>query len=128
MTFAERYVGDLLDQVVSVINAPTADKPYHKTYTIRLLGNVVEGRPVVHLNLTMDELKAAIIAQLKAGKVVWFGSDTLQRSIPEKLKTGASLAARTRKSLSSAGKPEAERATVSGTGVACVRDAYGKKE
>ena len=75
LTFAERYVGDLLDQVVSVINAPTADKPYHKTYTIRLLGNVVEGRPVVHLNLTMDELKAAIIAQLKAGKVVWFGSD-----------------------------------------------------
>ena len=75
LTFAERYVGDLLDQVVSVINAPTADKPYHKTYTIRLLGNVVEGRPVVHLNLTTDELKAAIIAQLKAGKVVWFGSD-----------------------------------------------------
>ena len=75
LTFAERYVGDLLDQVVSVINAPTADKPYHKTYTIRLLGNVVEGRPVVHLNLTMDEFKAAIIAQLKAGKVVWFGSD-----------------------------------------------------
>lgn len=75
LTFAERYVGDLLDQVVSVIHAPTADKPYHKTYTIRLLGNVVEGRPVVHLNLTMDELKAAIIAQLKAGKVVWFGSD-----------------------------------------------------
>lgn len=75
LTFAERYVGDLLDQVVSIINAPTADKPYHKTYTIRLLGNVVEGRPVVHLNLTMNEFKAAIIAQLKAGKVVWFGSD-----------------------------------------------------
>ena len=75
LTFAERYVGDLLDQIVSIINAPTADKPYHKTYTIRLLGNVAEGRPVVHLNLTMDEFKAAIIAQLKAGKVVWFGSD-----------------------------------------------------
>ena len=75
LTFAERYVGDLLEQIVSIINAPTADKPYHRTYTIRLLGNVAEGRPVVHLNLTMDEFKAAIIAQLKAGKVVWFGSD-----------------------------------------------------
>ena len=75
LTFAERYVGDLLDQIVSIINAPTADKPYHKTYTIRLLGNVAEGHPVVHLNLTMDEFKSAIIAQLKAGKVVWFGSD-----------------------------------------------------
>ena len=47
----------------------------HKTYTIRLLGNVAEGRPVKHLNLTMDEFKAAIIAQLQDGKVVWFGSD-----------------------------------------------------
>ena len=75
LTFAQRYVGDLLEQIVSIINAPTADKPYHKTYTVRLLGNVAEGRPVVHLNLMMDEFKSAIIAQLKAGKVVWFGSD-----------------------------------------------------
>ena len=50
-------------------------KRQHKTYTIRLLGNVAEGRPVKHLNLTMDEFKAAIIAQLQDGKVVWFGSD-----------------------------------------------------
>ena len=75
LSFSEKYVGDLLDNVVSVINAPTADKPYHQTFTIRLLGNVVGGKPVVHLNLTLDELKNAIIAQLQAGKVVWFGSD-----------------------------------------------------
>ena len=29
----------------------------------------------MNLNLTMDEFKAAIIAQMQAGKVVWFGSD-----------------------------------------------------
>ena len=74
-SFRDRYVGDLLDRTVSIINAPTKDKPMHKTYTIRLLGNVAEGRPVKHLNLTMDEFKAAIIAQLQDGKVVWFGSD-----------------------------------------------------
>ena len=75
LSFAQKYVGDLLDNVVSVIHAPTADKPYHKTFTIRLLGNVVGGKPVVHLNLELQELKNAIIAQLQAGKVVWFGSD-----------------------------------------------------
>ena len=75
LSFAQKYVGDLLDNVVSVIHAPTADKPYHRTFTIRLLGNVVGGKPVVHLNLTLEELKSAIIAQLQAGKVVWFGSD-----------------------------------------------------
>ena len=75
MSFAEKYVGDILDDIVSVIHAPTEDKPYHRTYTISLLGNIVGGNPVIHLNLELEELKSAIIAQLKAGKVVWFGSD-----------------------------------------------------
>ena len=75
VVFAEKYVADLLADTISCIHAPTKDKPWHKTYTIKLLGNVVGGKPVKHLNLKMDELKAAIIAQLQAGKVVWFGSD-----------------------------------------------------
>ena len=75
LTFRDRYVGGLLDEVVSIIHAPTADKPVHRTFTIRLLGNIVGGRAIRHLNLTMDEFKAAIIRQLEAGKVVWFGSD-----------------------------------------------------
>ena len=74
-SFAQTYVGDLLENVVSVIHAPTADKPYHQTFTIRLLGNVVGGKDVMHLNLPMEEMKAAVIRQLQAGKPVWFGSD-----------------------------------------------------
>ena len=75
VSFAEKYVGNMLENMVSVIHAPTADKPYHRTFTIRLLGNVAGGRDVTHLNLPMDEFKAAVIRQLEAGKVVWFGSD-----------------------------------------------------
>ena len=75
LSFAEKYVGDLLEKTVSIINAPTADKEFGKTYTIRHLGNIVGGKPVVHLNLAMDEFKEAILNQLKDGKVVWFGSD-----------------------------------------------------
>ena len=75
ISFAEKYAGDLLEHMVSVIHAPTEDKPYHQTFTIRFLGNVVDGKPVVHLNLTLEEMKQAIISQLQAGKVVWFGSD-----------------------------------------------------
>ena len=74
-SFYEKYIGDLLDHSVSIINAPTADKPYGKTYTVRYLGNVAGGRPVCHLNLTMEDFKAAILRQLSDGKVVWFGSD-----------------------------------------------------
>ena len=69
-----------LDDYVSIINAPTADKPFNKTYTIEMLGNVVNGRPVKHLNLTMKDFKQAAINQLKAGKSVWFGCDVNQHS------------------------------------------------
>ena len=75
ISFRDEYVGDLLEKIVSCIHAPTRDKPFHETYTIRLLGNVVGGQAVKHLNLTMEEMKDAIIRQLQAGKVVWFGSD-----------------------------------------------------
>ena len=73
--FAQDYVGDVLSRMVSIINAPTQDKPFHKTFTVKLLGNVVGGKGVKYLNLPMDEFKQAVIAQLQDGKVVWFGSD-----------------------------------------------------
>ena len=72
--FFQQYIGSL-ERYVSIINAPTADKPYNKTYTVQYLGNVVGGRQVKYLNLPMQELKEAVIAQLKDGQVVWFGSD-----------------------------------------------------
>lgn len=75
LSFAEKYVGDLLKKTVSIINAPTQDKPYNQTFTVRLLGNVAGGKAVKHLNLAMEDFKASIIRQLEAGKVVWFGSD-----------------------------------------------------
>ena len=74
-SFYKKYVGEALERTVSIINAPTDDKPFYKTYTIRYLGNVAGGSSVKHLNLPMEEFKAAILRQLQAGKVVWFGSD-----------------------------------------------------
>ncbi len=73
--FYDKYVGLNLNQYVSVINSPTKDKSFLKTYTISYLGNVVEGNKVVHLNLPIDRLKEVTIAQLKDTEPVWFGSD-----------------------------------------------------
>lgn len=78
--FYERYVGLKLADYVSVINAPTSDKPYGKSYTVELLGNVVGSPAVRYLNLEMDRLKELAIAQLKTGESVWFGSDVGQSS------------------------------------------------
>ena len=79
-SFYKKYVDLQLDDYVSIINAPTTDKPYGKSYTVDMLGNVVGSRPVRYLNVPMDRLKELAIAQMKAGETVWFGSDVGQVS------------------------------------------------
>ncbi len=79
--FYEQYVGYDLDSLVTVINAPTKDKPYGHTYTVQYLGSVRDGKyPVKYLNLPMDDLRSIAIAMLKDGMPVWFGSDVGQFS------------------------------------------------
>ena len=75
LSFKEKYLAHQLDDFVSLINAPTKDKPFGKTYTIKYLGNVVDGKKVTHLNVTMERMKELILAQLKDNRIVWFGSD-----------------------------------------------------
>ena len=76
--FFADYVDMKLDDYISLINAPTKDKPFGKTYTVKYLGNVAGGTPVIYLNLPIEDLKKAAVAQMKAGEAVWFGSDVQQ--------------------------------------------------
>ena len=78
--FFKKYVGWDLDDYVSIINAPTADKPFNHMYTVEVLGNVLDGRQVCHLNLDMQTFRKVAIEQLKHGESVWFGSDVGQES------------------------------------------------
>ncbi len=73
--FFEKYVAMDLDDYVSLINAPTADKPFYRSYSVKYLGNVAGGRPVRYLNLPVERLKQAAAAQMKDGEPVWFGCD-----------------------------------------------------
>lgn len=82
-SFFDKYIGADIDDYVSLINSPTEDKPFNKTYTIKYLGNIVEGRIVKHLNLPIEELKKAAVKQLKDGYPVWFGCDVGCSSIVE---------------------------------------------
>jgi bleomycin hydrolase len=74
--FFEKYFKDSLMDYVSVINAPTKDKPFDRTFTVKYLGNVVEGNDILYLNLEMGEMKNLVIKQLKDNELVWFGCDT----------------------------------------------------
>ena len=75
--FAE-FVDMDLDDYISVINAPTSDKPYLRSYTVKFLGNVVEDGGVRYVNLPIESLKRMAVAQLSDGLPVWFGSDVGQ--------------------------------------------------
>ena len=76
--FFESVVDMPVDDYVSVISAPTADKPFGHTYTVSRLGNVVEAGGVRYLNLPIERLKALAVAQLRSGRAVWFGCDVIQ--------------------------------------------------
>ena len=78
--FFEKYVKINLDDYVSVINAPTDDKPFGRCFTVKFLGNVVDGSPVNYLNLPIGDLKMLAIKQMKDNVPVWFGSDVGQFS------------------------------------------------
>lgn len=76
--FFDEAVGMCLDDYVSLISAPTADKPFGHTYTVSRLGNVVEDGGVRYLNLPPERLKQVAIAQLRDDLPVWFGCDVGQ--------------------------------------------------
>ncbi|WEG37044.1 C1 family peptidase [Amygdalobacter nucleatus] len=73
--FFEKYVGWNLKDMVSLINAPTEDKPYGHTYTVKFLGTVKEAAPICYLNVPIEVLKQAAVASIKDGHPVWFGCD-----------------------------------------------------
>lgn len=73
--FYSKYVDIKLEDYVSIINAPTKDKPFNRTYTVQYLGNVEGGNQVKYLNVDIQTFKGLAIAQLQDGVPVWFGSD-----------------------------------------------------
>ena len=75
LDFYAKYFGRAMDDYVSVINAPTVDKPFGRTYTVEYLGNVVGGRGVLYLNVDFPVFRALTLAQLQDGEPAWFGVD-----------------------------------------------------
>ncbi|PIE98583.1 MAG: aminopeptidase [Treponema sp.] len=78
--FFKKVVGWKLDDKISIINAPTKDKPYGKVYTVKHLGNIVEAEPIRYLNAPIEVLKNAAIKSIKNGNPVWFGCDVGKHS------------------------------------------------
>lgn len=73
--FYKEFLKEDLDDYVTIIHGPTSDKPFYKTYTVKYLGNVVNGNQIRFLNLPMEEFKELVVKQLKDNQLVWFGCD-----------------------------------------------------
>jgi bleomycin hydrolase len=75
LDFFQKYAALDIDSYVSLINAPTDDKPFLKTYTVQYLGNIKEDGEVLYLNVDHHTLKSLTVTQLKDNETVWFGCD-----------------------------------------------------
>ncbi len=75
--FYDKYIGVDLDDYVVLTNAPY--KPFDKLYSLPAEDNVVGGKNITLLNVEMDTLRKAAVAQLKDGETVWFGNDVLEQ-------------------------------------------------
>ncbi|KAH9858672.1 peptidase C1B bleomycin hydrolase [Lenzites betulinus] len=62
----------------SLINDPR--NAYSELYTVDKLGNIWGARPVLYVNTEIENLKQAVVKQIKAGQPVFFGCDVGQFS------------------------------------------------
>ncbi|GMM35911.1 bleomycin hydrolase [Saccharomycopsis crataegensis] len=71
--FFKKFVGWDLKNYVSLIHDPRNE--YYKLYSVDKLNNVVGGEPVLYINVPLDDMKEAVIKNLKNNQAVFFGSD-----------------------------------------------------
>lgn len=77
VSFFNKYFDVDLDDYVVLTNAP--DHEYSKLYHLGAEDNVEGGSPILFLNVPMEYLEQAAVAQLKDGEAVWFGNDVLRQ-------------------------------------------------
>jgi bleomycin hydrolase len=77
--FRQRYFATDADEFVCLVHDPRATSPYGKTYTVDLLGNVVDAPQVVYLNVEMAMMKQIAADMIVGGTPVWFGCDVGQQ-------------------------------------------------
>ncbi len=73
--FYKEFCDIKLENMVSVINCPTSDKEFMKTYTVQYLGNVIGGKGILYLNLDMKNFKDLAKKAILENELVWFTSD-----------------------------------------------------
>jgi bleomycin hydrolase len=74
--FRDKYLTINPDDYVCLVHDPR--NPVNRTYTVELLGNVVDAPQVVYLNVDIDLMKKLTAEMIIDGSPVWFGCDVGQ--------------------------------------------------
>jgi bleomycin hydrolase len=70
---AVRITGSSVHSMFSLVNDPRNE--YNKALTVSRLGNIVGGRGITYVNVSMSVMKTACVGMLKAGLPIFFGCD-----------------------------------------------------
>ena len=76
--FYQQHVPFDCDDYVCVVNDVRKENPYNKLYTVKYLGNVVDGNRILYLNLEINDLKKIVLQNIKDNNPIWFGCDVGQ--------------------------------------------------
>ncbi len=75
LKFMKDHVSINLKDKLCLIHCPMSNKKFNQTYTIKYLGNVIEGQEIKYLNVSIEEMKKMAIKSIKNEEAVWFGCD-----------------------------------------------------
>jgi bleomycin hydrolase len=75
LDFYKNHVNINLKDKVCLIHAPMSNKKMNELYTVRYLGNVIDGEIIKYANVEMDDIKRASVKSLKNNEAIWFGCD-----------------------------------------------------
>jgi len=75
LMFYKDHVKSQLSNKVCLIHCPMKNKRFHEVYTIKYLGNVIEGQEIKYINVPIEDLKRYAVKSLKNDEAVWFGCD-----------------------------------------------------
>lgn len=75
LEFFNTYIKIDFEHYHDIINYPSPNKPFNKTYTVKHLYNVLGYKENLFLNLNYTRLEEMIIQQLKNGDIVYFSCD-----------------------------------------------------
>lgn len=78
LSFYQNNIPFKFNDYVCLINDPRKEHPYFKLYTVKYLGNVLDGSKVKYLNLPITRIKELTLTTLKSNKSVWYGCDVGQ--------------------------------------------------